>query len=67
MKTIKIPENVYERILKALQSGVDVCYNVDYSDGGQYGEKSPSYATGYSRSAMQEVIEELKNLKSIKG
>ena len=62
MNYIQIPDYVYERMLKTLQKGIDVCYNVDYST--ELTEQSPSYATGYSRATMQEVIEDLKRLKS---
>lgn len=61
MKTIEIPVNVYERILKTLQEGLDVCYNVDYYS--DTTEQSPSYAVGYSRATMGEVIEDLKRYK----
>jgi hypothetical protein len=66
MKTVEIPVDVYEHILKTLQRGVNVCYNVDYSDESHCGDKSPSYATGYSRATMQEVIKDLNYWKTIK-
>ena len=62
MKTIEIPVNVYERILKTLQQGVDVCYNVDYH--AETTEQSPSYANGYSRATMQSVIADLNYYKN---
>ena len=65
MNTIEIPVYVYERILKTLQEGLDVCYNVDYASDDT--EKSASYATGYSRATMQEVIKELNNYKTTKN
>ena len=61
MNYIQIPDFVFERMLKTLQQGVDVCYNVDYSS--ELTEHSPSYATGYSRATMQEVIEVLNQYK----
>ena len=61
MNYIQIPDYVYERMLKTLQKGIDVCYNVDYSS--EITEQSPSYATGYSRATMEEVIEDLKRYK----
>jgi hypothetical protein len=61
MNYIQIPDFVFERIIKNLQNGVDVCYNVDYSS--EITEQSPSYATGYSRATMQEVIEVLNRYK----
>jgi len=65
MDYIQIPDYVYERMLKTLQKGIDVCYNVDYSS--EIIEQSPSYATGYSRATMQEVIKELNNYKTTKN
>jgi len=61
MNYIQIPDYVFERMLKTLQKGIEVCYNVDYSS--EITEQSPSYATGYSRAAMQEVIEVLNRYK----
>ena len=61
MNYIQIPDYVYERILKTLQQGVDVCYNVDYSS--DIAEQSSSYANGYSRATMQSVIEDLNRYK----
>lgn len=58
---IEIPDYVYERILKTLQHGVDVCLSVD-GDSNET-EKSPYYANGYSRATMQSVIEDLKYYK----
>ena len=60
---IEIPDYIFERILRDLKRSIDVCYNVDYTS--ESTEQSPSYAVGYSRSAMQSVIEDLKNLKKI--
>ena len=61
MNYIQIPDYAYERMLKTLQKGIDVCYNVDYSS--DITEQSPSYANGYSRTTMQSVIEDLKRYK----
>ena len=61
MNYIQIPDYAYERILKTLQQGVDVCYNVDSTS--EETEKSPFYAIGYSRSTMQGMIEDLKRYK----
>ena len=58
MNYIQIPDYAYERILKTLQQGVDVCYNVDSTS--EETEKSPYFAIGYSRSTMQGMIEDLK-------
>ena len=61
MNYIQIPDYVYERLIKTLQKGVDVCYNVDYDSDDS--EQSPSYANGYSRATMQSVIEDLNRYK----
>jgi hypothetical protein len=61
MNYIQIPDCAYERILKMLQQGVDVCYNVDSTS--EDAEKSPYYAIGYSRSTMECMIEDLKRYK----
>lgn len=58
MNYVQIPDYVFNRIFRTLEGAVNVCYNVDYQSDDT--EKSPSYATGYSRSAMQSVIEDLK-------
>jgi hypothetical protein len=61
MNYIQIPDYVFERMLKVLQQGVDVCYNVDSTS--EETEKSPYFAIGYSRSTMQGMIEDLKRYK----
>lgn len=61
--TVEIPDFVYERIVKNLQQGIDVCLNVD-GDSNET-EKSPYYANGYSRGTMQSVIDELNIYKNL--
>jgi hypothetical protein len=63
MNYIQIPDFVFERIIKNLQNGVDVCYNVDSTS--EETEKSPYYANGYSRTTMLGVIEDLNRYKDI--
>ena len=63
MKTIEIPVKAYERIVKSLQQGIDVCLNVD-GDSNET-EKSPYYANGYSRATMQSVIDDLNIYKNL--
>ena len=60
MKTITIPVTTLETLIEGLQSAVNVCNNVDGSDA----EKSYPYATGYSRSAMEMIIQQLQTLKT---
>ena len=59
-------EYVYtlERVIKDLEQAVNVCYNVCYNvdeEDGDY-EKTYPFATGYSRSAMQNAVADLKKL-----
>jgi hypothetical protein len=61
MNYIQIPDYLYERMLKSLEHGVEVCYNVDYSS--EETEKRPEYATGYSLATMRSVISDLKYCK----
>lgn len=61
MNYIQIPDFVLERLIKTLQNGVDVCYNVDSTS--EETDKSPHYANGYSRATMQSVIGDLERYK----
>ena len=61
MNYIQIPDYVFERILKTLQQGVNVCYNVDGES--DETEKSPYFSNGYSRATMQSVIADLNYYK----
>ncbi len=61
MNYIQIPDYVYERMIKTLQQGVDVCYNVDSTS--EETERSPYFAIGYSRSTMQNMIDDLNRYK----
>jgi hypothetical protein len=61
MNYIKIPDYEFNRIIKTLQSAYDVCNKVDYDS--EEIEKSPSYATGYSRATIVSVLEDLKQYK----
>jgi hypothetical protein len=62
MSYIQIPDYVFNRILKSLQTGYDVCDAVDYDS--DETEKSPYYANGYSRATMRSVIEDLQRYKA---
>ena len=61
MSYIQIPDFVFDSIVSNLQRGYDVCDAVDYNS--EETEKSPEYATGYSRATMRDVIEQLKYYK----
>lgn len=56
METTQIESYKLKRILKNLQDAVDVCYTAPDKEGQGY-----PYAVGYSRSAMQNTLEELQN------
>jgi len=61
METVTIRVDTLKRLISNLQDAVNVCYNVDSSESDNY-EKTYPYATGYSRGAMNSVIEDLNNL-----
>jgi len=61
MKTVKVPITTLETLIESLADAINVCYNVESRS--EDTEKSYPYATGYSRSAMLRIQEELKNLK----
>ena len=61
MNYVQIPDYVFNRIIKTLQSAYDVCNAVDYNS--EETEKSPCFATGYSRGTIQSVLEDLERYK----
>jgi hypothetical protein len=61
MKTVKVPVTTLETLIESLADAINVCYNVESRS--EDCEKSYPYATGYSRSAMLRIQEELKILK----
>ena len=61
MSYIQIPDFVFDSIINSLQRGYDVCDAVDHNS--EEIEKSPSYATGYSRATIASVLEDLKRYK----
>ena len=61
MKTVKVPITTLETLIENLADAINVCYNVDSKS--KRSELSYPYATGYSRSAMLRIQEELKILK----
>jgi hypothetical protein len=62
MKTVKVPITTLETLIESLADAINVCYNVESRS--EDVEKSYPYATGYSRSAMLRIQEELKILKT---
>ncbi len=63
MKTIQVPVSTLETLIEGLDDAIKVCYNVDSkSTKSKRSELSYPYATGYSRSAMLQIQEQLKNL-----
>ena len=61
MKTVKVPVTTLETLIESLADAINVCYNVESRS--EDVEKSYPYATGYSRSAMLRIQEELNDLK----
>jgi hypothetical protein len=61
MKTVNVPVTTLETLIEHLADAINVCYNVESRS--EDCEKSYPYATGYSRSAMLRIQEELKILK----
>jgi hypothetical protein len=61
MKTVTISITTLETLIESLQDAVNICYNVDSTDGNC--ERTYPYATGYSRAAMETTISNLKELK----
>ena len=60
MKTIQVPVSTLEALIDSLDDAINVCYRVESRS--EDTQKSYPYATGYSRSAMRMVQEELKSL-----
>jgi len=61
METVTIRVDTLKRLISDLQEAVNICYNVDSSESDNY-EKTYPYATGYSRAAMNSVIDDLNNI-----
>jgi hypothetical protein len=61
METVTVRVDTLKRLIRDLQDAVNVCYNVDSSDSDDY-EKTYPFATGYSRAAMNSVIDDLNNI-----
>ena len=61
MKTVKVPFTTLETLIENLADAINVCYNVDSKS--KRSELSYPYATGYSRSAMLSIQDQLKILK----
>ncbi len=60
MKTIRVPVSTLETLIESLDYAISICDKVDSRS--EDSELSYPYATGYSRSAMLRVQEELKFL-----
>ena len=61
MNNVTIPVTTLETLIESLESAINVCDNADSRS--EDSEKSYPYATGYSRSAMQMIRQQLKSLK----
>ena len=62
MNYIKIPDFVFDDVIRLLQEGVNVSQNVDFSSNPET-ERSLPFANGYNRATMQGVIDRLKAYK----
>jgi hypothetical protein len=62
MNYVKVPVTTLETLIEGLQSALNVCYNVDTTDGNC--ERTYPYAVGYSRGAMEMIISNLEYLKN---
>jgi hypothetical protein len=60
MKTIQVPVSSLETLIESLDYAISICDRVNSRS--EDNERSYPYATGYSRSAMLRVQEELKFL-----
>lgn len=61
---ITVSEELINQMIKNLEMGLDVMNNVDYVNHQKPIEQYPSYAIGYSRSAIQDVIKTLNQIKT---
>ena len=60
MKTIQVPVSTLEALIDSLDNAINICYKADSRS--EDSELSYPYATGFSRSAMLMIKEELKFL-----
>jgi len=63
METVTIRLDTLKRVIRDLENAVQVCYEVDNTQG-EDPVKTYPYAAGYSRSAMTYAIIDLKDLIS---
>ena len=62
MNYIKIPDYVFDDVIRLLQEGVNISQNIDFSSNPET-ERSLPFANGYNRATMQGVIDRLKAYK----
>ena len=60
MNNVTIPVTTLETLIEGLESAIKVSYAALDNPA----EQGYPYATGYSRAAMREIIEQLKTLKA---
>lgn len=60
METVNVPVSTLETLIEGLESAIKVSYAALDNPA----EQGYPYATGYSRAAMREIIEQLKTLKA---
>ena len=66
METVTIRVDTLKRVIRDLESAVQVCHNVDSSQGAD-SERTYPFATGYSRSAMTSAIVDLQRLLGLQS
>jgi hypothetical protein len=66
METVNVRVDTLKRLIRDLESAVQVCYNVDSSQGAD-SERTYPFATGYSRSAMTSAIVDLQRLLGLQS
>jgi hypothetical protein len=66
MNYIKIPDYVFDDVIRLLQEGVNISQNVDFSSNPET-ERSLPFANGYNRATMQGVIDRLKAYKDARN
>ncbi len=59
LKTVDVPVASLEAILSTLDDAISVCYEVDSTSDNS--ERSYPFATGYSRSTMRGIREQLQS------
>ena len=62
METVNVRVDTLKRLIRDLENGYSVCYNVDETS--DCPQRTYPYATGYAQSTFRFVISDLKDLIS---